>query len=169
MNEAKTRSANSSGVAIGCFAAAAIVAVLFAIAFTSLWYFGFVQRGGVYDGLRVQLAQTELNQLVPYVELYRTERGVYPVHIDQISAIIPRDVPVLTIDPSAPPTGPQRSFFYEKVGDNHYRLRGVGADGVAFTRDDIVPQGFQSGGIGLLLDRPRASDPNNTPSSDSPR
>jgi hypothetical protein len=34
------------------------------IIFGSLFYFGFVQRGGIYDNLRVKLAQSGLNSLV---------------------------------------------------------------------------------------------------------
>src|SRR5947209_6723444 len=38
------------------------------VLYGGLFYFGFVQRGGVYDHLRVQLAQSQLNALVPAVE-----------------------------------------------------------------------------------------------------
>jgi hypothetical protein len=144
------------GCVIGAAGCAGVFAIVLVGAFAALFYFGFVQRGGVYDGLRLQLAQSQLNQLVPYVELYRTQRGSYPETIDQLTEIIPPVTVVGAYDPSAPPTGAPRKFHYERVDADHYILRGVGADGEVFTEDDIVPQGFEAGGLGLLLERPAA-------------
>src|SRR5437899_13089066 len=45
--------------------------LLTAITYGSLFYFGFVQRGGIYDDLRRRLAQTELNSLVQSIEYYK--------------------------------------------------------------------------------------------------
>jgi hypothetical protein len=139
-------------VALGC-AGAVLVALM--IMFGSLYYFGFVQRGGVYDGLRAQLAQGQLNQLVPYVEMYRTQRGVYPESLDQVAPLIPSNVPVGIHDASS--MAVDRIHHYERVGGANYILRSVGADGVPFTSDDIVPDGFPNGGVGLLLERPAAT------------
>jgi len=38
------------------------------VLYGALFYFGFAQRGGVYDDLRVKLAQTSINSLVPSIE-----------------------------------------------------------------------------------------------------
>ncbi len=141
-------------VALGCLGAL-VVAV--ALMFVALFYFGFAQRGGVYDGLRAQLAQGQLNQLVPYIELYRTQRGGYPNSLEQVAEIIPSNVPVMIYDASIVQVGPgSRLYHYERVGDDHYVLRSAGQDGVPFTDDDIVPDGFSDGGVGLLLNRPEA-------------
>ena len=142
-------------VAAGCLAAVVIAAVLLAVMFGSLFYFGFVQRGGVYDGLRAQLAVSQLNQLVPFVEMYRTRHGAYPDSIEQVAEIIPERTPVVIHDTTVVPMGEQpRLFYYERVGEAGYILRGVGADGEAFTADDIVPDGYPPGSSGLLLERP---------------
>jgi hypothetical protein len=173
--------AAAKGCAYGLVGCAGFAILFAVIGFGSLWYFGFVQRGGVYDGLRVQLAQSQLNQLVPYVELYRTQRGEYPTAIEQLNEVIPENTPLTTMDASMPPTGEQRQFFYERVDADHYVLRGLGADGAPYTDDDLVPQGFETAGIGLLLERPSQQAPtavsppdatpapSATPNSDSPR
>jgi hypothetical protein len=135
--------------------------------FAALFYFGFVQRGGVYDDLRAQLTQTQLNQLVPYIELYRTQRGAYPDSLEQVAELIPANTPVMIQDTSMMQVGPTgRLYYYERVGEDHYILRSVGADGAPFTNDDIVPNGFQSGGVGLLLEKPAATLDMPEPASD---
>ncbi|MEO8998449.1 MAG: hypothetical protein ABI227_03945, partial [Rhodanobacter sp.] len=52
------------------------------ILYGSLFYFGFMQRGGVYDGLRVQMAQSTIDELVPQIEFYRLQHGSYPASLD---------------------------------------------------------------------------------------
>jgi hypothetical protein len=140
-------------VAMGCAGALAAIAVLIAFAFVALFYFGFVQRGGVYDDLRVKLAQSQLNQLIPYIEMYRSRHGAYPDNLEQVAELVPENTPVMIHDASAPPTGPSRPYHYERVGEEHFILRSVGADGVAFTDDDIVPDGYVGGQTGLVLER----------------
>jgi len=46
-------------------------------------------------------------------------------------------------------------FYYERSGDAHYYLRGVGNDGKAFTADDILPniEQTENSKIGLLLQK----------------
>jgi hypothetical protein len=152
-------------VAMGCVGA---VIVVFALMFVALFYFGFVQRGGVYDAMRVQLAQGQLNQLVPYIELYRTQRGAYPDTLEQVAEIIPANTAVMIQDVSIVQVGPNgRLYHYERAGDDHYILRSVGADGAPFTEDDIIPNGFPSGGVGLLLEKPAAA-PNSSTNEPTP-
>src|SRR5262245_31267122 len=141
-------------VAAGCLGAVAIAGVLVAFMFASLFYFGFVQRGGVYDALRAQLAVSQLNELVPFVEMYRSRHGTYPDNLEQLAEIIPERTPVSIYDASTAPGAPFRPFYYERVGDTGYILRGLGADGEAFTADDILPDGYPPGSSGLLLERP---------------
>lgn len=119
-----------------------------------LFYFGFVQRGGVYDHLRARLAQAELNDLVPRIEFYRLQQGRYPEDLDALRGEGGGLNPVMIMDPS---TVSPRAFFYRRVGDRHYYLRGLGPDGEPFTADDLVPTLAPTSGsnIGLLLDPPR--------------
>jgi hypothetical protein len=134
------------------------------IAFTfvlygSLFYFGFVQRGGVYDDLRLKLGQSSLNSVVPLVEFYRVQNGKYPESLEVLHKSLPKDSFAQVFDPTAIGGGAKPTyFFYERVGDDRYYLRGVGADGKPFTADDIVPQVATAGGrIGLLVNRAEAA------------
>jgi len=127
----------------------------------ALFYFGFAQRGGVYDDLRVQLAQSTINSLVPSIEFYKTQNGKYPESLKVLQDSLPKNGFVTVFDPSVVELGGKpRYFFYERVGDDHYYLRGVGADGKPFTGDDILPQiTLQPGSkIGLLLE-PQSPNP----------
>jgi len=141
-------------VALGCAGGLVVVITLL---FSALFYFGFVQRGGVYDDLRIQLAQSQLNQLVPYIELYSAQQGQYPEHLEQVAELIPANIPVFINDASSPPLGTPRNYHYEKLPDDKYVLRSVGADGVPFTDDDIAPNGYEDGETGLSIDRPKVT------------
>ena len=44
--------------------------------YSSLYYFGFVKRGGIYDDLRKDLAQNNLNSLVQTVEFIKPNTAV---------------------------------------------------------------------------------------------
>jgi hypothetical protein len=137
------------------------------IAFTlvlygGLFYFGLVQRGGVYDHLRAQLAQSQLNALVPAIEFYKLQRGGYPTSLRELQSTLPKNSFTGVFDPTSLGLGDERRyFFYERVGDDHYYLRGVGPDGRPFTADDIVPQVTIPSGssIGLLLAPPSSTAP----------
>ena len=130
------------------------------IAFTiaiygSLFYFGFVQRGGVYDGLRTKMAQSVLNGLVPHIEYYKVVHGEYPPTLEALSKSLPKDAFVFAIDPSGPNGRP---FYYQRVDATHYYLRGLGPDGVPFTADDLIPtiEPNARDKLGLLIDRPQS-------------
>ncbi len=122
----------------------------------ALFYFGFVQRGGVYDELRQQLTVNTLSALVSEVEFYRLQHGVYPESLEQLQESQPNK-PIFIVDTSSTPFSaePFRLFYYERSGDTHYYLRSVGNDGEPFTGDDILPDIGQSenGKIGLLMQK----------------
>lgn len=122
----------------------------------ALFYFGFVQRGGVYDEMRRQLAINTLSILVSEVEFYRLQYGVYPESLEQLQKSQPNK-PIFIYDTSSTPLSsePFRLFYYERSGDAHYYLRSVGNDGEPFTGDDILPDIGQSenGKIGLLMQK----------------
>jgi len=129
------------------------------VMYASLFYFGFVQRGGVYDDLRVKLTQTMLNSLVPAIEFYRVQHGQYPESLEVLRESLGPDTFVSIYDTQSVELGstPQ-TFYYERIGADHYLLRGRGMDREPFTTDDIVPQlpSSSTGAIGLLLQRPEA-------------
>lgn len=120
----------------------------------SLFYFGFVQRGGVYDGLRAQMAQSTINALVPQIEFYRLQHGSYPPSLDALRKASPGQQMLPTFDPSTPLPRP---FHYQRVGDDHYYLFGLGPDGKPFTADDLQPTVDVSKGsrVGWLKPPPR--------------
>jgi hypothetical protein len=99
----------------------------------SLYYFGFVQRGGIYDQLRSRLAVTMLNDAVKEVEFYKLQHGHYPADIGQLKS---------NGDPTSmqrPRTKYQRFYYELDPSDKFYFLRSVGQDDIPFTDDDILP------------------------------
>jgi hypothetical protein len=121
----------------------------------ALFYFGFVQRGGLYDSLRAQLAQMQLNTLVQSVEFYKLQHGAYPDTLETLRASLPSDSAVFIVDPTNLKLGTEgRTFYYRAVDPDHYYLRSTGADGEPFTPDDIVPQivPTSQGNLGLIVE-----------------
>ena len=59
------------------------------------------------------------------------------------------------IDPTDVKIGGTSMFYYERVGADHYYLRGVGPDGLPFTSDDILPRvkATPEGKLGRLIER----------------
>ncbi len=126
------------------------------ILYGSLFYFGVEQRGGVYDDLRIKLAQSSVNLLVPQIEFYKVQNGKYPDSLKTLQTSLPKESFVSVFDPSdISVNGQPRSFYYEPVGIDHYYLRGLGKDGKPFTKDDIVPQITvpPNSHLGLLFER----------------
>jgi len=108
-----------------------------------LYYFGFIQRGGIYDSLRVRLAESNLTNLVQAIEFYKLQNSEYPSTLDVLSNSQPQEQPLFVMDPTTMvgPDQKPRQFYYELTnnGSNYYLL-GVGADGIPFTSDDLLPK-----------------------------
>ena len=123
-----------------------------------LFYFGAVQRGGVYDGLRAKLAQSNLDSLVPTVEFYKLSHGVYPESLEALRSSLPKDsfAALNVSDPRVMDGGGfGRVFHYKLVDSNHYYLRGLAPDGKPFSPGALVPQVSASAAqLGLLIDPP---------------
>ena len=120
----------------------------------SLFYFGAVQRGGVYDDLRVKLSQTTITSLVQAIEFYKIQNGNYPKSLESLSESLPENSMVTVFDPAIPPLSAEpRYYHYQLEGSSHYYLLGVGPDEKPYTNDDLVPdvEVKSSGGIGLLI------------------
>lgn len=122
------------------------------VTYSALFYFGFVQRGGVYDKLREQLTTTMLTDLVPAIEFYKTQYGHYPESLEALKSALPAASNVMIDDPSVSIGTSTRSFYYELADSAHYYLLAVGADGVPFTKDDVKPslRAEPRGGVGLI-------------------
>ena len=131
------------------------------VLYSSLFYFAFMQRGGVYDGLRTQMAESSITTLVQTIEFYKIQNGHYPDSLETLMKSQPGNAMIFAFDPSEPGFARQpRYFYYELVDDNHYYLLGVGPDGKPFTSDDVLPK-IKAGPdskVGLLIrsgtDRP---------------
>ncbi|MGO9446630.1 MAG: hypothetical protein ACLPXB_17930, partial [Thiobacillaceae bacterium] len=59
------------------------------VIYGALFYFGFAQRGGVYDDLRTKLAQTTINSLVQSIEFYKLQHGRYPESLKALQDSLP--------------------------------------------------------------------------------
>jgi len=124
------------------------------ILYSSLFYFGFVQRGGAYDDLRGKLAETTLTSLVQAIEFYKTQNGHYPDSLATLHASLPKNSIVFVFDPThVEVENDQRYYHYELQGESNYYLLSVGLDGQPYTTDDLLPNiEIQSNsGIGLLI------------------
>jgi hypothetical protein len=110
------------------------------VAYGALFYFGMFQRGGIYDKLRSQLALTMLNDAVKDIEFYKLQHGRYPATVNEAE---PKDKMQMNhfMDPTFMQHGSKDThFFYQlDASGSFYFLRSVGADGIPFTSDDIVP------------------------------
>jgi hypothetical protein len=124
------------------------------LVYGSLGYFS-IQRGGVFEKLRGQLAQAQLNQVVQSVEFYKIAHGTYPASLEELQKNNPNTLTSIYDPMQKKSSGQSKYFYYERVGNDHYYLRGVGMDGQPFTADDIIPQvdASSAGKLGLLLDQ----------------
>src|SRR3954467_5939142 len=71
-------------VIIGCSGIAFTV-----VLYGALFYFGFVQRGGIYDDLRTQMARGNLDNVVQAVEVYKLQHGSYPDSLKTLHESLP--------------------------------------------------------------------------------
>jgi hypothetical protein len=127
------------------------------ILYSALFYFAFVQRGGVYDNLRTRAAQNNLNSLVPVIEFYKISHGEYPETLEVLKASLPKGSPnsLYVMDPRIFDGRMKNSedFYYRKVDSDHYYLRAVAPDGKPFSAGALVPE--SGGKSGLLTDTPK--------------
>jgi hypothetical protein len=124
------------------------------ILYGSLFYFGFVQKGGVYDDLRVQLSKSTITSLVQSIEFYKTQNGQYPKSLEVLRKSLPENSLVLVHDPTDVKLGGEpRYYHYELEGSENYYLLGVGKDELPYTSDDVLPsiEVNQNSGVGLLF------------------
>jgi len=124
------------------------------VLYSALFYFGFVQRGGVYDELRAKMAKTNLTQLVQSIEFYNLQNGHYPVDLKTLKESLPENTFIFLGDMSKVSDmnhGQFPYYHYELTSDGkNYYLLGTGQDNLPFTPDDILPS-VSGGNIGLMV------------------
>ncbi len=128
------------------------------VLYGALFYFGFAQRGGVYDDLRTKLAESTLTSLVPAIEFYKAQKGKYPESLEELQKSQPEGSTVFVFDPTdVKVAGKSRYFYYQLVDEVHYYLLGVGPDEKPFTDDDQNPNVESSPGstIGYIRKKPQ--------------
>jgi len=84
------------------------------------------------------IAQTQLNNLINQVELYKIKEGTYP---DSIQQLVKLDSMINIYDPLLTRkmnTELKTTFEYKKEKE-HYTLFSVGMDGIPGSKDDIYP------------------------------
>lgn len=136
------------------------------ILYGSLFYFGMIQRGGIYDQLRAKMAVTMLNSTVKEIEYYKVQHGSYPKSLDDL-AEQEKDSFNLPTDPTAIQREGKMNdkFFYQlDSSGKYYYLRSVGPDGIPFTDDDILPSlpPSETQNTGLRLDKPDQQSTNSS-------
>lgn len=116
----------------------------------ALGYFGFVQKGGVYDELRVDLAKKQMTSVVQALELYKAQNGQYPESLEILEASLPENSLVFLYDPTVISVTEQQYFFYQTINQNQYHIRALGRDGNVGTVDDVLPAPMEN--VGLIAD-----------------
>jgi len=120
------------------------------IVYSSLGYFGFVQKGGVYDELRANLAKTTLTGAVQAIEFYKTQNGHFPESLEILQQSLPENSMVFLHDPASVDGSETKYLYYFLINENQYHIRSYGRDGIINTNDDILPDPIDN--IGLVID-----------------
>lgn len=113
------------------------------ILYGTLFYKGFVEEGGVYDDLKGQMAQTQLNDLIKSIEFFKIENGRYPHHLTEL---LPKEENTQSFTFIHEPfvrfgdDMKNRTFSYGTLNEGQqYYLFSAGSDQVPNTADDIFP------------------------------
>ena len=136
----------------------------------TLFYLGFVKRGGVFDELLGQMSEQMLAPLVKEIEFYKLQNGKYPQNLKEVEPKGKQQGFVSIYDPSQMRLGEQEPtlFHYALVnGGTNYHLLSVGADGVPYTEDDVHPvlHKSQMKSIGYVKPANNELNPTNEPAA----
>lgn len=117
---------STAGIILGVLGILVTVAL-----YGSLFYFGFVAKGGPFEQPKKELSAQLLTQNAGLLELYKTKTGKYPASLDELKnagyQIWPSDHYM-------------KPFYYKVSADeSSYDLRSLGPDGEYGTGDDIFP------------------------------
>ncbi len=136
----------------------------------TLFYQGFVKRGGIFDDLRGQMAERMLVSAVKEIEFYKVQNGRYPQDLKDVA---PKGKPqgfVSIYDPSQIRLGDRESklFHYALVnGGTNYHLLSKGVDGQPYTEDDVHPalDDTQKKSIGYVRSANKELNPTHEPAA----
>lgn len=101
--------------------------------------------------IRGKLTQLTLNAVLENLETHKAQFEQYP---DSIEELTKKNIATFIHDPMDIQGGfNPRYLYYKKADADHYYLLSIGLDGVAFTKDDIVPEmkTFSQKQSGLLI------------------
>ncbi len=142
---------NRSGGKILAFVG--LLGILFTVLlYGSLFYMGFVQKGGVFDEIWKQHAKGTLTSLIQSIEYYKLENGTYPADLESLERVLPPNSIGNVYDPSKMGSrGSQPNYFYYENLGNTYYLLGTGPDDIPFTEDDILPNEPPKGDVGFRI------------------
>lgn len=110
----------------------------------TLFYKGFVEKGGTFDNFRSEMAQTLLTDLIKNIEYYKLQKGGYPAKLEELEPEDKQDRKSLVMidDPTCinSEVKGRHLFYYELTNKGkNYCLFSSGRDGKPFTDDDIHP------------------------------
>ncbi|MBI2548852.1 hypothetical protein HYW21_05875 [Candidatus Woesearchaeota archaeon] len=125
-----------------------IIGIVITLGVGSFIYFVFMQRGGMYDNIRTELAKEQLISTINTIEAYKVRLGEYPQNITQLSSIGDKTVYIDQLQLGGFEQKEDVYFYYENLGDSYY-LFSRGIDGIPFTNDDVyAEEEFLTGNIG---------------------
>ena len=111
--------------------------LLTVILYSSVYYIGFKQRGGVADYSRVEMDKDFLKYIKQSLIKYKSLHGYYPNSLNEFKNLgLPIKDPIYNIIRGYKGD----SLFYYQVKADTFQLFSVGLDGVPFTKDDIYPR-----------------------------
>ncbi len=112
------------------------------IVFSTMFYIGFVQKGGFFNNAKIQASQMMLNELVKNIEYYKIQNGKYPEKLENLTEGKEERKILYFYDPISSDFGGKKpkTFYYELIDNGrHYYLLSSGLDGMPFTEDDLYP------------------------------
>jgi len=101
------------------------------VLYGGLYYFGFVQKGSVYDDLRTQLVSQLMSNNAGQISLYKDKNSKLPAKLSDLGTPSPTNLLYL-VDPWG------TAFVYEVNADGTtFKLTSAGPDKALGTEDDI--------------------------------
>ena len=113
------------------------------VIYSSLYYFGTVKRGGIFDDLRVSTNIYLLKDINKEMTIYKYQFGTYP---NELKDILKVNNNLTLIDPIVYRIKNYQgdSLFYYKKTTDSFVLFSIGFDGKPFSSDDIYPNSIDS-------------------------
>jgi hypothetical protein len=118
--------------------------------FTICFWVMFMRLAPISEGFS-KVSQMQLNSLVKDIEFYKLQHGQYP---DSLPQLVQENQLAPIVDPIQTNLNRKNiNYQYQKTG-SRYNLFSLGVDGIAHTRDDLVPEvNIDSTRLGLIPPR----------------